>query len=223
MIATGDQEPSGVHDPVATLSPYLRYLVWAAGRLGVAGKSLAEVAAARPDDLAYRVIQRDAVLAIAEGELTTEAITALESAALVGAPEVRAVAAQVLARRDPKRAADLADRLLSDRAGFDRLTRVGTVNVDETRRSAARKVHYQGVVLPALIDRGDVATLAAVCDDRTLPDTARLGALEGLAAMGREAAEDVLRRLGMRTDEDEELRKAAWRGIRRSKRARRKG
>ena len=59
-----------------------------------------------------------------------------------------------------------------------------------------------------------------MAEDRALPEAARLGAVEGLAAMAREPAEDVLRRVGMSTVEDEELRKAAWRGLRRSKRAR---
>ena len=115
MVLTGGKDdPHGV-DPVETLLPYLRRMIWAAGRLGVARESLAEVAAARPEDLPYRPIRRDAVLALAEGKMTVESTDALESAALVGAPEVRADAVQVIARRDPKRAAGLADRLLSDR------------------------------------------------------------------------------------------------------------
>jgi len=61
-----------------------------------------------------------------------------------------------------------------------------------------------------------------VAEDRSLPEVARLGAVEGLAAMAREPAEEILRRVGLRTDEDEEFRKAAWRGLRRSKRARQK-
>ena len=86
------------------------------------------------------------------------------------------------------------------------------MNVDETLRSAAQQLHYQGVVLPDLIDRGEVEVLAAVLEDRSLPEAARLGAVEGLAAMAREPAEEVLRRVGLVTDEDEEFRKAAWRG-----------
>jgi ParB family chromosome partitioning protein len=214
-IAEGD-------DLADRLTPCLRDLVWATGRLGGAADALAEAASARPDDPEYQPIRLAAVLAFASGEMTSGAVAALESAALNGGPEVRAAAAQALARRDPKRASTLADRLLSDRVGFDRLTLDGTVKVDETLRSAARHVHYQGVVLPDLIDGGDVRALAAVAEDRTLPESTRLGAVEGLAAMGREPAEGVLRQVGMRTDEDEEFRKAAWRGLRRSKRARRK-
>jgi ParB family chromosome partitioning protein len=215
-VMTGRAEMAGM------LTACVRDMVWASGRLGVAAEALAEAASARPDDAEYQPIRLAAVLALATGELSPITAAALESAALVGSPEVRAVAAQAIARRDPKRAGALADRLLSDRVGFHRLTLDGRVKVDETLRSAAGQVHYQGVVLSGLIDRGEVATLAVVAEDRSLPEAARLGAVEGLAAMAREPAEEVLRRVGLRTEEDEEFRKAAWRGLRRSKRARRK-
>ncbi len=200
----------------------MRDLTWAAGRLGVAIGALAESASARPDDASYQPIRLAAVLALDSCELTPVTLTALESAALAGSPEVRAAAAQAIARRDPKRAASLAERLLSDRVGFHRLTLDGRVDVEKTLRAAARQVHYQGIVLSDLIDRGEVETLAAVAEDKALPEAARLGAVEGLAAMAREPAEEVLRRVGLRADEDEEFRKAAWRGLRRSKRARQK-
>jgi ParB family chromosome partitioning protein len=207
-----------------SLNLCLRDLVWAAGRLGVARDALAKAASAWPEDPESQPIRLAAVLALGsdETERTPGAVAALESAAIAGDPKVRAAAAQALARRDPQRASTVAGRLLSDRVGFDRLVLDGAVEVEDSLRAAARQVHYQGVVIPGLIDRGDVATLAAVAEDRSLPEATRLGAVEGLAAMGREPAEDVLRRVGMRADEDEEFRKAAWRGLRRSKRARQK-
>ena len=63
---------------------------------------------------------------------------------------------EAIARRDPERAARLADQFLSDRVGFHRLTLDGARDLEETLRTAARQVHYQGIVLPGLIDRGDV-------------------------------------------------------------------
>jgi ParB family chromosome partitioning protein len=204
------------------LTACVRDVVWASGRLGVATETLAEAAKARPDDSEYQPVRMAAVLALASSAPSPSVVAALEAAATVGAPEVRAAAAQAIAGRDPKRAVELAGRLVSDHVGFHRLTLDGRVIVDETLRSAARQVHYQGVVLADLIDRGEVATLAAVAEDRALPEAARLGAVEGLAAMARQPAEEVLRRLGLKADEDEEFRKAAWRGLRRSKRARQK-
>jgi ParB family chromosome partitioning protein len=44
--------------------------------------------------------------------------------------------------------------------------------------------------------------------------------VEGLAAVAREDAEAELVKIGKAEEEPEELRKAAWRGLRRSKRAR---
>jgi ParB family transcriptional regulator, chromosome partitioning protein len=212
----------GREELAGKLTACVRDLVWAAGRLSVAAEALQEAAAARPDDPEYRSIRLAAVLALGQGEMSPGAMAALESAALVGAPEVRAAAAQVLARRDPKQALTLAGRLLSDRVSFERLVLDGAVEVNNTLRAAVEQVHYQGVVLPALIGRGEIATLAAVAEDRSLPEATRLGAVEGLAAMGREPAEEVIRRVATRTGEDEEFRKALWRGLRRSKRARRK-
>ncbi len=212
----------GGNDLADELTPCFQGLVWAAGRLGVSRGFLEEIASSRPDDPEYRPIRREAVLALASKAATADTLKALESAALVGDPETRAIAAQAVARLDPKRAKALAERLLTDAVGFRRLTLEGKVPVDEILRAASKQVHYQGVVLPALIDRGEVATLAAVLEDRTLPEAARLGALEGLAAMAGDSAEEVLRRMGSDEKEDEDLRKAAWRALRRSKRAREK-
>jgi ParB family chromosome partitioning protein len=224
FVRTGTGQRAAERRKLAvSLTSCVRDLVWAAGRLGVAQNVLVEAAGARPDDPEYQPIRLAAVLALGSDtiEVFPGAVSALESAALLGDPEVRASAAQALARRDPNRAAALSDRLLSDRVGFHRLELDHTIAIDETLRSAARQVHYQGVVLLDLIDRGEVATLAAVAEDRSLPEAARLGAIEGLAAMAREPAEEALRRVGVPADEDEEIRKAAWRGLRRSKRARR--
>ena len=67
-----------------------------------------------------------------------------------------------------------------------------------------------------------MTSLSAAAEDRTLPEAARLGAIEGLAALATDPADETLRRIGLNAKDDEELRKAAWRGLRRSKRARRR-
>jgi ParB family chromosome partitioning protein len=154
--------------------------------------------------------------------MTPEVVAALETAALGGDFEIRAVAAQALGRLAPDRAAAIAANLLSDRVGFHRLALGDGTRPGGTLQAAARQVHYQGVVLPDLIARGDVEGLAVVAEDRLLPETSRMGAIEGLAAMARGPAEDVLRRIGLNAEIDEELRKAAWRALRRSVRMRRK-
>ena len=121
------------------LTACVRDLVWAAGRMGVAIESLTEAATVRPDDVEYYPIRLAAVLALNSVETSPGAIAALESAALAGDPSIRAAAAQAIAHRNPKRASDLANPLLSDRVGFLRLMLDGTVNVEETppyRRAA---------------------------------------------------------------------------------------
>ena len=72
------------------------------------------------------------------------------------------------------------------------------------------------------VETGDFKTLAKVASDGDLTETARLSAIEGLAKIGSEAAEKELVKIGKSKTVDEELAKAAWRGLRRSKRAKAK-
>ena len=221
-LVPGRRQRTESDDLALGLTPCLRNLAWAAGRLGVADPVLEEAVATRPDDPEYRPIRREAVLALASRPASPGTLQALRQAALVGAPEIRAIAAQAVARLDPKAAGSLAEPLLTDAVGFRRLRLEPGVPVDEVLRAASKQVHAQGVVLGELIARGEVATLAGALEDRTLPEATRLGALEGLAAMALEPAEAVLREVGSDEKEDEEIRKAAWRSLRRSKRAREK-
>jgi len=110
---------------------------------------------------------------------------------------------------------------LSDRPSFNRLVAAKVVHATDVA-SAASQVHYQPVALPVLIAERDVPTLAAVAKDRKAGDTVRLGAVEGLGVMAFEPAEAVLIEIGIAKDDDKEIRKAAWRALRRSKRARKK-
>ncbi|MCB9525727.1 MAG: hypothetical protein H6702_20480 [Myxococcales bacterium] len=86
-------------------------------------------------------------------------------------------------------------------------------------RAGAQIAHAQGVVLPHLIAAGDVVGLAAVAEDRKAPEVSRLGALEALARIPREAAVAPLLAVAKDDDEDEAVRKAAWRAVRRHRRA----
>ena len=68
----------------------------------------------------------------------------------------------------------------------------------------------------------DVPTLGAVAKDKKAAEPARLGAIEGLGFMADEGAEKVLVDIGTADGDDEDVRKAAWRALRRSKRRRTK-
>jgi ParB family chromosome partitioning protein len=195
-------------------------LVWAAGRLRVAADTLLTVATTRADVPFDRPLRRAAVAALADGDPTGPALEALERLAAGDDPEVRATAAAAVARADAGRAAALAGRLLSDRVAFNRAAVRGGAELEGVLRGAAVQVHYQGVAVPHLAARNDVAGLAAVARNRGFPEETRLGAVEGLAAAASTEAEAELVRLGQAEEEPEELRKAAWRGLRRSRRAR---
>ena len=155
------------------------------------------------------------------GKPSQETLDVLESLAVGLDADVRVLAADLLARSDPKRAAALADKVLSDRPTFNRLAEADAVPAKKVEGMAGQ-VHYQPVVLPVLIGAKDVRSLAAVARDKKSPEAARLGAIEGLGVMADVAAEKVLVEVGTAKDDDKDVRKAAWRALRRSKRARRK-
>lgn len=208
---------------LAELTECVASLAWASGRLGHGHELQIALAGAFHDDRAATPIRRQAVLSLAEGGRDAAAIACLEAAATGDSdPEIRAIAAQALAAHEPARIAPLAPRMLGDRTGFERLARADGASLGPVLRDAARQVHYQGVALPYLIERRDAEGLAAVAADRTLPEATRLGALEALASLAAEPAEAILRRVGADAKEHDDLRRAAWRGLRRSKRARAK-
>jgi ParB family chromosome partitioning protein len=203
----------------ALLGP-LHSLLWAAGRLGVASDTLRTVATTRTEMPYDRPLRRAAVAALAAGPLSQPVLTTLAGLATGDDPEIRATAAAAIARQDGGRAADLAGRLLSDRVAFNRVAARAGEGLEAVLHDAAAQLHYQGVVVPHLAGRHDVAALVAVANDAALPEAARLGAVEGLAAAAGEAAEAELQRLAGALENPEELRKAAGRGLRRAQRAR---
>jgi ParB family chromosome partitioning protein len=207
---------------VGTLAEPLRSLAWAAGRLGVGTDTLTAMATARPDMPYDRPLRRDAVSALAAGKPTRPVLAALEQLATGDDPEIRALAAEAVARGDASRAAEVAGKVVSDRVAFNRIAAHDGGRVADTLRGAAVQVHSQGVAVPLLAARKDVPGLAAVAGNRGFSEEVRLGAVEGLAAAASEAAEAELLKVGQAKDAPEELRKAAWRGLRRSRRARRR-
>jgi ParB family chromosome partitioning protein len=212
-------------DPAALLkkaAEVVESLLFTAGHVGVPANVLADVAKSRPDDPRARGIRLEAVRCLALGKVTPAVLDTLETLALGPDADVRVLAGELLARFDAKRAAKLAEKLLSDRPSFNRLAVAKAVTATNVA-SAAANVHYQPVALPVTVAEKDVNTLAAVAKDRKAHEAARLGAVEGLGVMATEPAEKVLVEIGTAKDDDKELRKAAWRALRRSKRARKRG
>ena len=207
-------------DELDRITTCLTRMMWAAGRLSVARQTLLATAE-RVDDPKYTPIRLAALAALCDGNVDAAVTSVLEAAAIDQEGEVRTFAITALSRFNSARATDMAEDILSDRVSFNRLVGQISDEVDEVLHSTVARAHYQAVALPHLIVRGDVQSLAAVVVDGKLPDNTRLGAIEGLASLAREEAEAKLIALG-ETEEDEELRRAAWRGVRRSKRARQK-
>jgi ParB family chromosome partitioning protein len=207
---------------VGQLLEPLHSLLWAAGRLGVASDTLRAGATTRAAVPYDRPLRRQAVAALAAGTPSPAILDTLAALASGDDPEIRATAAAAVAGADAARAAEVAARLLSDHVAFNRVAAGAGAKLTGVLRRAAGQVHYQGVAVPHLAGRRDVAALAAVANNASLPEGARLGAIEGLAAAASEAAEAELQRLAGAAEIPEELRKAAGRGLRRSRRARRR-
>jgi ParB family chromosome partitioning protein len=207
---------------VGPLANPLASLVWAAGRLGVAADTLVSIASTRVDLPFDRTLRRQAVAALGESPPSKPILATLERFATGDDPDIRALAAEAVARADESRGTILAGKALADRVTFNRLVARAGEGVAATLRGAIAQVHHQGVAVPHLVARSDVAGLAAVASNPGFSEETRLGAVEGLAAAATEAAEAELVRVGQSAEHPEELRKAAWRGLRRSKRARQK-
>jgi ParB family chromosome partitioning protein len=169
-------------------------------------------------------VRLEAVSALAAGDVKGAALAALEAVALQGDdPQARALTADALAARQPKRAAQLAEKLLPDRVSFNRLVGDllgGDPVVQPALRDAAAKGHYQGISLPHLVAAADVQALADVAGNRQLPELTRLGGIEGLGRLTGDEAAAALRTIGADETESTPLRKAAWKALRRVKRAR---
>ena len=209
-------------EALAKAGEVVESLLFTAGRVGVPAEAVAGVAKARADDPLARGIRLEAVRCLALGKASAAVLDTLES--LAGGPDadVRILSAELLARFDPKRAAKLAEKMLSDRPAFNRLVVAKAVSGANVAGAAA-SAHLQPVALPLFVAEKDVKTLAAVARDRKAPEAARFGAVEGLGVMAAEPAEAVLVEIGTAKDDEKELRKAAWRALRRSKRARARG
>lgn len=217
--AAVDRNPAA-EESLTKATAAVESLLWAAGRVGGADDALAAVAQSRPDDPRAKPIRLEAARCLVTGTPSAATLGVLHKLAVGADADVRVLAADLLARSDPKRAAKLAAEVLSDRPAFNRLAGAKAVPAKDVA-GAAGQVHYQPVVLPVLVGAKDVPPLAAVAKDRKAAEAARLGAVEGLGAMADPAAEAVLVEVGTAADDDKDVRKAAWKALRRSKRARR--
>ena len=131
---------------------------------------------------------------------------------------MRRLAAHVLSRHAEALATLDIVPLLSDRLSFQTLRPAMAESAVPT--DALQQVHYQGVLMPELINRGATEELLGILRDRGLTETARMGAIESLARLADVAMEAALKTVGEDEAEEETVRRAAWRGVKRSRRLR---
>lgn len=213
-ISDGDRD---LASKMSALTETCRLLLWACGRLEGGAAALIEACSAS----FFKPIRRAALTGLSSGIGGEPGLAAMAHALEDADAEIRALAASGIKALDAERAAALIGKALDDRTSLDRLLEgIDGEGVRSSLRQAAATVHHQGVALPHLVSRGDVEGLAAALGDRGLSENTRLGALEGLARIGSEDAEAPLIALATNGGEDDDLRKAAWRAVRRSKRAR---
>jgi ParB family chromosome partitioning protein len=193
-------------------------MIAAAGKLSVAASEVIAAAALEGEDPRARSLRIEALLALASGFAGGPGLDALAASVVSRSGRERSLGAAALGRLAPDRAAALSDRVMDEKECLGRLLAGHEAFAREALRASARRVHTQGAALPLLIEGGDVEGLSAALADRALGEAARLGAMEALAMIATGAAEASILAVATAEDEDEELRKAAWRALRRARR-----
>ena len=209
-------------DDLPAATERYRRLVDALGKLEVGAEEITAAASLGGDDAHARPVRVAALTALASGFAKAPGLDALAAAAVGNDGREREIAAGAINKLAPDRAAALAPRLLDDRDSLRRLLAGHPPGAQAALRSAALQVHTQGVALPLLIEGGDVAGLAAALADRKLPEATRLGAIEALARIATDGAFAPILAVAKDEAEDDELRKGAWRALRRGLRYQKK-
>ncbi|MBT3224158.1 MAG: hypothetical protein HN348_34250 [Proteobacteria bacterium] len=183
------------------------WLIWACAKHNVGGEQLAT---------ALTLVEKEAA-SIREAAIIALSLQpnpeVLEGALANADAAIRTTAADTLVRAAPERAKSVS---LDDRGSAERVLQGGVS--PPGLAAAARQVHTQGIVLPHLVKRKETKTLIDALASKE--EGVLHGAIEALGALGETKAEDKLRDFAIDEAHDEELRKAAWRALRRSKRAR---
>jgi len=198
-------------------------MLWTCGRLQTGLTQLLE-AMAMPFEPTLRPAQEEALKALSAPWVGKDGVAALEAASTGIDAQLRAVAISGLKKAAPDVARAKLTETLEDAAAFNRLLARGQADeaAKQVLRGAADNVHYQGVALPHMVAAVDIEGLLATMRNAELADETRLGALESLSTIAAPELDDELAALGKNEEEDEDLRKAAWRALRRAKRLRAK-
>ena len=101
-------------DDLDRITRTLEALLWAGGKAGAKADFFTTLIEARPDDPLYRPLRLAALYALTAGPVPAAAVSLLESLAAGPDAAVRVAAAEALARSQPKKAAGVAEKALSD-------------------------------------------------------------------------------------------------------------
>ncbi|MDM8515838.1 HEAT repeat domain-containing protein [Desulfobacterales bacterium HSG16] len=206
-------------EKIVPVTSCLTQLIWAAGRMKTGLGLILDIAASYPGDSFFRPVAEEALSAIGNFKDDSAKITDFLMTAITSPDaKLRLAATGILAFTDAKAASRTAENMLRDRTGFNRIAALSDVKT--AIKKGVSDIHLQAAVLPHLVKNGDFKSVYKVAQDKNLTLNLRMGAVEALAKMADEKAEKLLVNIGKAEDYDEELRKAAWRGLRRSRRAR---
>ena len=200
------------------VTPPYRAALWACGRLDVAADELVAavtLAEGTAKPALARPLRRQAALSLADGAGGKPGLEAMRAVLKdSNDADLRSIVANGLAAHDAN-VDKLVPAVLDDATSLARLVpRSGTVPL----RPAIGDLHRQGTVLPYLVTGSDTAALVAALKDKKTGETARLALVEALGKTADDPAMAALREIGTADAEDEELRKAAWRALRKAKR-----
>lgn len=193
-------------------------IIWAFGQVDGSKTQLLQLLEFRQDDAAFDEHRCAALDALAGRSLTAKECRQVAQALSHPATGVRQRAAELLAA-EPKQWPTLAEAAVADWLVFQQLP-AEVADESNVLAESVTHPHRQAIVLPWVVEQKETERLTATAGADDLAESTRLGAIEALAWMGEEAAEACLAELGADEQMDEELRKAAWRGLRRSKRQR---
>ena len=199
-------------------------LCWACGQLETCFDELVQVIEL-PDVPESLDVKEAALLSLAMPWSGAKGISYITKLVTHPNATLRALASAALQELDKKQAQRLLDQSLEDAVTFSRLMKSVDPSdkpVQSLLRENAESIHLQGVVIGYLAAQQDEPGLIGLLQNKKLTDETRQGAIDGLAVIASQKAIDALANLGKDEDEDEDLRKAAWRARRRAIRSQNK-
>ena len=141
-------------------------------------------------------------------KVSLEALASLQSSPVL---QVSTLANQLLAKHQPKAKVDWQRLLAQPEALLHD-------NFAKDLSAAAASATHQAQVLPILIAKQEVTSLAQIANDKQQQEALRLGAIEGLARIATPEAESALQTI-KDTAHDADISKAAYRALRRWQRS----